>query len=138
MPEKIPWPGTSFPCSTLGPRRAAGLVSQPRLPDAPGHDREFTGHRSLASGLPTALTGINFAWCRQSVGCFSPATASVLLLLPLLVLSFSYFQLSQYFFITKKKKNTCLPLGCKKELDNIRLLLLFLMHKNLFCHAGIM
>lgn len=46
------------------------------------------------------------------------------------------FQLSQYFFVTGK--NTRLPMGCKKGLANIHLLLLFPMHKNLFCHAGIM
>ena len=136
VPEKSPRPGTSFPHSTWGPSRAAGLVSQRRLPAALWHDREFTGHCSLASGPPTALAGIQFAWCRQSVGCFSPAATSLFLLLPLLALSFSYFQLSQYFFITKK--NTCLPMGCKKGLANIHLLLLFPMHKNLFCHAGIM
>lgn len=103
MPEKSPRPGTSFPCCTLGPSRAAGPVSQPRLPAAPQHDWEFTGHRSLASGPPAALMGINFTQSRQSVGCFSPAATSLFLLLPLLlVLSFSYFQMPQYFTTEKK------------------------------------
>lgn len=30
-------------------------------------------HHSLASGPPMAFTGINFGWCRQCTGCFSPA-----------------------------------------------------------------
>lgn len=138
MPEKSPRLSTSFPHSAWGPSRAAGLVSWPQHPAALWHDGEFTGHRSLASGPPTALAGIHFARCGQSVGWFSPAATSGLFLLPLLlVLSFSYFQLSWYFFITKKKKNTCLPMGCKKGLANIHLLLLFAAHKNLFCHAGI-
>lgn len=34
-------------------------------------DGEFTGHCSLAFDPPTALMGINFDQCRQSVGCFS-------------------------------------------------------------------
>jgi len=101
-PEKSLTPGTSFCHSTLGPSRAAGLVSQLQLPDALWLHEEFAGHR-LASGPPTALTGVNFAWCRQSVGCFLPAATSLFLLLSLLhILSFSHFQLSQYFFITKK------------------------------------
>lgn len=137
-PEKSLRPSTSFPHSAWGPSRAAGLVSRPQHPAALWHDGEFTGHRSLASGPPTALTSIHFARCGQSVGCFSPAATSGLFLLPLLlVLSFSYFQVSRYFFITKKRKNTCLPMGCKKGLANIHLLLLFATHKNLFCHAGI-
>lgn len=137
MLEKSPRPGTSFPCSTLGPSRAAGLLSQPRLPAAPQHDSEFTGHRSLASRPPTALIGINFARRKQSVGCFLPAAASFFLLLPLLlVLSFSYFQLLQYIFITKKKKPVCLWAARKGLL--IFTFFLFPMHKKLFCHAGIM
>lgn len=41
--EKSSGPGPSFPHSTSGPSRAAGLVSQPWLPTAPWHNREFTG-----------------------------------------------------------------------------------------------
>lgn len=78
MPGKSPRLVASFADSTLGSSRAAGLVSQTQLPATPQHDREFTAHQSLASGPPTSLTGINCAQCRQSVGCSSPATTSLL------------------------------------------------------------
>lgn len=101
MLEK-PWrPGTSFPQTTLCPSRAAGLLSQPRLPAALWHDRVLAWQTSLASSPPTALTDINFAQCRQSVGCFSPAATS-----PFITPScpiFLVFLASQYFFITKRK-----------------------------------
>lgn len=90
------------------------------LPAALWHDRVFAWQTSLASGPPTALTDINFPQCRQSVGCFSPDATSCI---TPSCLSFSYFWLSYYFFITKK--NTCLPMGCKKGLASIHLFCCF-------------
>lgn len=79
----------SFPQSTLGPSRAAGLVSQPRLPAALWHDRVFAWQTSLASGPPTALTDINLPIVDSLFSVFH--LLPLLLALPLLVLSFSYF-----------------------------------------------